>query len=200
MTLPATTKLDESIHILNTIMNSLNEELDALFSLTHQNLNSDIVAPYYNLTYKHGLIQVASYLDEKNDYFLKNLDQTQKQQITPCLDRIMLEIDKFPDIKKYRNNVLAHNLRKNAKNVYVHGDLRLYAVPQNLNEYMFLIKCLKIMTITINQLFPNSYDQVLQTVKIKNDNSTTPYKNRLTENEITKYLDDLEKDLTAIQA
>lgn len=196
---PKITKLQESIHLLNTILNSLKSELDSLKIHAQSNIPSEQLATMNQLTFKHGIIQVQSYLDEYRTFFVKELDLGQRKKIEPYYKRISTELQRFPGIRKYRNNALAHSLRTDKKNsIFLHGDFRLYRVPQNLKEYMFVIHCLDALTAIINQHFPRAYDEALEAVKLRLENNKNPYVPMLTDEELITGLEKLRSDLGAI--
>jgi hypothetical protein len=192
------TKLDQSIHILNTLMSSLKAQLDMLFDIGHEGkVSSEAMYSLNELTYSHGLILVASYLDEYTGYFIPALG-AQSGKILPYIDRILADIDRFSGIKRYRNNVLAHNLRKNSKNVYLGDHLRDYIVPQNLNEYMLLVELLGLLTAKINEAFPDSYDRVLNEIRLAQQRSTKPLQPVLSELDIKALKEKLALDLAQL--
>jgi len=192
-------KLDKSIHILNTLLGGVNTHLTTLVTIAKGGLiDGELLHNIHILTYNNGLIAVASYLDEINDFFIPALNPAEANSIMPYISRIKTEIDRFTDIKKYRNHVLAHNLRKNNKNIYLKGHLRDYKVPQNLEEYMFLCHLLNLLTEKINEVFPGAYDRVLDEVRDAQENIAVSLQPVLSEADIKSILSALDQDLINI--
>lgn len=195
----AVTKLHESIHLLNVMQMGIETDVQTLKALASSNIDAEHLASVNYLTFKHGIIQVQSYLDEYRNYFLKALNKDQKKKIEPFYSRINKELVRFPGMKKYRNNALAHNLRTDNRNsIFLHGDFRLYRVPQNLKEYMYILHCLSALSSIINTLFPNMYDEALKAVKERQERNKTPYMQMLSDEELTESLKQLEKDLEVL--
>ncbi len=154
------TPLEESIHILNVINKSILRYSRALGSLPDYNVNVDVVQTLDTMTFEHCCILISSYFDEYHGYFFKNLSQEKKNKISPYYKRIKQEINSYPDIKKFRNQVIAHNLRIDQKSVPVYTKLNNYKVPQNAIELSIVITCIEYLTIIINRNFPIAFKKV----------------------------------------
>lgn len=154
------TPLEESIHILNVINKSILRYSRALSSLPDYNVNVDVVQALNTMTFEHCCILISSYFDEYDDHFSKNLSQEEKSKISPYYRRIKKELKVYPDIKKFRNQVIAHNLRVNQKSVPVNTKLNSYKVPQNIMELVIIITCVEYLTIIINRNFPSAFSRV----------------------------------------
>lgn len=154
------TPLEESVHILNVINKSILRFNKALGSLPDYNVDVDVVQALNVMTFEHCCILISSYFDEYHNHFSKNLSQEEKDKITPCYKRIKKELNLYPDIKKFRNQVIAHNLRVDQKSVPVNTKLNSYKVPQNIMELSVVITCIEYLTIIVNRNFPNAFSRV----------------------------------------
>lgn len=154
------TPLEESIHILNVLNKSILRYNRALCSLPDYQVNTDVVQALNTMTFEHCCILISSYLDEYHGHFSKNLSQEEKNKISPYYKRIKRELNLYPDIKKFRNQVIAHNLRVNHKSVPINTKLNSYKVPQNIMELSIVITCIEYLTIIINRNFPTAFSNV----------------------------------------
>lgn len=162
------TPLEESIHILNVLNNLINEHQRALAHLTEYNVDVNVFMTLNHMTFQYTIIQVASYLDEYHSYFSQNLNEIQKEYIKPLYRRIKEEINRFPDVKNFRNHISAHNLRIKNKSVALYQDFNTYRVPQNIIELGFLTVCIDTLTKIINGMFPGTYEKIGNLVNLKN--------------------------------
>lgn len=154
------TALEESVHILNVINENILRYSRALTNLPDYNINVDVVQALNTMTFEHCCILISSYLDEYHDYFSKNLSTKQRDRIAPYYKRIKRELNVYPDIKKFRNQVVAHNLRVDKKSVPVNTKLNSYKVPQNIIELSIVITCIEYLTIIVNRSFPTAFSKV----------------------------------------
>ncbi|RZK66802.1 MAG: hypothetical protein EOO92_24870, partial [Pedobacter sp.] len=137
------TILEESIHILNVINKNILRYTKALGRLPDYDVNVDIIQPLSTMTFEHCCILISSYFDEYDRYFSKNLSKKEQSNISPYYKRIKRELKRYPDIKKYRNQVVAHNLRVDKKSVPVNTSLNNYKVPQNVIELAIVTTCIE---------------------------------------------------------
>lgn len=161
------TPLEESIHILNVLDKVIHEHQYALYRLIDFNVDVNVVMTLNHMTFQYTTIQVASYLDEYHSYFTPSLNEIQREYIKPFYKRIKQEIDKFPDIKKFRNHISAHNLRAKNTSVALYHNLDSYRVPQNIVELGFLTGCINMMTAVINNMFPGVDRKISHLVDLK---------------------------------
>ncbi|RZJ81427.1 MAG: hypothetical protein EOO47_04325 [Flavobacterium sp.] len=154
------TSLEESVHILNVINNNILRYSRALSSLPDYNVNVDVVQALDTMTFEHCCILISSYFDEYHNYFFKNLSEKERDKIAPYYKRIKRELNLYPDIKKFRNQVIAHNLRVDQKSVPVNTKLNSYKVPQNIMELSVVITCVEYLTVIVNRNYPTAYSKV----------------------------------------
>jgi len=158
--------IEESIHILKQlnykIQHSINTVIEKSLEYKIDELTSQSLFYY---TMDLGLILSVSYLNELNNYFFKALKIEMGEEYSKKFMKV-LNIPKkqigvrFPDLKEFRNNYLAHNMRvdqQKFKSVVLSGDLRRYKVPQNPHDYIFLSNCINQIDITINYFFPDAF-------------------------------------------
>lgn len=196
---PEVSSLDESIHILNVINDKLNDYFEGLTMLAKYNVPLEVVTPLHRLTYEHGVILINSYLDELHNHFIKSLSNEKYKQFSPYYKLIKKQINRFPDIKRYRNNVCAHNLRHDDRSVYLYGNLRKYKVPQNIAEFKFIKDCINLMTQVVNISFPMSCNNVRAIVNTRIANDTTPYISSLPNDKLETMASDLLNKLRILQ-
>ena len=171
MTEDFATPLEESIHILNILNNDMRRHQDALCSLIDYNVAVGVLTPLNQMTFQYTTIQAASYLDEYYKYFAPNLNEEQKKYIKPFYKRIKQEINRFPDIKDFRNHISAHNLRLKNRSVPLYHDIHTYRVPQNIIEVGFLIICINALNRVINRMFPNANEKVIDLIRSKHQSN-----------------------------
>ncbi|WP_448104621.1 hypothetical protein [Pedobacter panaciterrae] len=191
-------KTDESIHILNVLTDYLNTYFNSLVELVNYSVDPLTVGNLNQMTFEYGIVLINSYLDEYNKHFNLSLNDSDRNRIAPYYKRIKKEIKCFCDIKDYRNNVSAHNLRVDNQNIYIHGSFRDYRIPQNIIEFRYLLDCLTLLTNIINRLFPSANDRVQEAVHIRQKNDSTPYIIAKTKEEVDKLIYDLAGDLENI--
>jgi hypothetical protein len=105
------------------------------------------------------IILICSFLDEYNDNFIPKKNHLLhdrilnfRKQIKPVLTRIA----KWKDLKKYRNNILAHNLRlKDNTSIFSDTLERIdYNLPNTPDEIRLLIELSSLITKNIGGQFP----------------------------------------------
>jgi len=191
--------LDESVHILNVINDKLNDYFEALTMLAEFNVPVLVVTPLHQLTYEHGVILINSYLDELHNHFKPSLTNEENEAFSPYYKLIKKEINRFPDIKRYRNNVCAHNLRNDDRSVYLYGNLRKYRVPQHIAEFKFVKDCMNLMTQVINMSFPMSCSNVRVIVDARIKSDKTPYITSLPKEKLETMTSDLLNKLQILE-
>ncbi|WP_421938294.1 hypothetical protein [Pedobacter sp.] len=196
---PIVSSLDESIHILNVIDEKLNNYFQALTMLAEFNVSIEVVAPLHQLTFEHGVILINSYLDELHRHFKPLLDNSERVKFSPYYNLIKREIKRFHDIKSYRNNVCAHNLRDNKRSVYLYGNLRQYRIPQNIAEFKFVKDCINLMTQVVNMIFPVSCSNVRAVLGARIKSDKTPYVTSLPREKLETMTSDLLNKLQILE-
>jgi hypothetical protein len=155
------TPLDESIHILNVINSNIIRYHWALCSLPDYNVDPNVVMTINTMSFENGCVLVTSYFDEYHGHFTKLLNEQQRKYISPYFKRIKNVLNIFPDIKAFRNQVVAHNLRVKNKSVPTNKSLNSFIVPQTIIEFSLVIECIRYMTTIINRMFPLAMQKVV---------------------------------------
>jgi|GEM_PF-2496043 len=165
------TPLEESVHILNILNSDMRRHQDALCRLVDFNVAVEVLKPLNQMTFQYTTIQAASYLDEYHKYFMPSLNEEQLKYIKPFYKRIKQEINKFPDIKDFRNHISAHNLRLKNRSVPLYHNINTYRVPKNIIELGFLIICIDALNRVINRMFPNADEKFRDLIKSKHQSN-----------------------------
>jgi hypothetical protein len=192
------TPLDESIHILNVINNNIIRYHRALCNLPDYHVDPNIVITINTMSFENGCMLVTSYFDEYHGHFTRLLNEQQKKYINPYFKRIKSVLNLFPDIKEFRNQVVAHNLRVKSKSVPTNKSLNSFIVPQTIIEYSLVIECIKYITTIINRMFPLSMEKVVMHVSDTAKRSNVVMKPPLTPADAEKILLELIRDLDEI--
>jgi len=155
--------IEESIYILNSINYKIEHSLETVTnsSVQHDIDEKSAEALFYYIM-DLGMILSVSYLDELNKFFYKAVKiekgEAYSKEVLKIIKTYKKVIEKrFPDLKDFRNNYLAHNMRiekQNNQNVVLNGDLRKYKVPQNTHDYVFLTTCIKNINLLIHYFLP----------------------------------------------
>lgn len=114
--------------------------------------------------YNHTLLICNAILDEFNREFTplkctEFADRVNKfrRQIKPVLGRI----DKWKDLKNYRNQIIAHNLRIKGISIFDKDDKSIsYNAPHTNNEIKLLVELLALITMNIGVEFPELRDSL----------------------------------------
>jgi len=155
--------IEESIYILNNINYKIQHSIETITdNCVEHDIDEKSAESLFYYIMDLGLILSVSYLDELNIFFYKAVKIEKGEAFSKDLLKILKTyksvIEKrFPDLKDFRNNYLAHNMRiekQNYKNVVLDGDLRKYKVPQNTHDYIFLTTCIKNINLLIQHFLP----------------------------------------------
>ncbi|SDE34654.1 hypothetical protein SAMN04488024_1181 [Pedobacter soli] len=192
------TPLDESVHILNVINNNIIRYHRALCSLPDYHVDPNIVMTINTMSFENGCILVTSYFDEYHGHFIRLLNEQQRRYINPYFKRIKNVLNLFPDIKEFRNQVVAHNLRVKNKSVPTNKSLTSFVVPQTIIEFSIVIECIKYITTIINRMFPLAMKKVVMHLSAEERRKSVVLKSPLTPAEAETILVELIRDLQII--
>lgn len=110
------------------------------------------------------VIDSVSFLDEYQQVFGIKTEKNFKDRIiiTKSINRPLIsKICEWKDLRDFRNNLLAHNLRKGKNGVYVFSIENLdYNAPRNLNDLFLLTNLVQFSTDTINSEFENEIKEL----------------------------------------
>lgn len=169
----------ESVHHVITMSNIIITFLEKFESQNGDKFETN----KYNMLFvdkAYSLIVVNSIMDELNNFLFKyqgnnNVLIDKIKMFKHIGDPIFEYLNRWPDIKRYRNNVLAHNFRiKNENNISVFMSNRLYnyIVPETLIDFLMLYRCIEQVSLIIEQIFAKEYSLALSIVEnYKHSNS-----------------------------
>lgn len=158
------TKTQESILVLFTLQALLDEYLKCL-SKEKNNPNSVI----FSIITSQIIITSCSYLDEWV-YFARLIKEEQESRIITLrkiTKPVMNRINEWKDLKRFRNNIIAHNHRIKKEN----NSLAIFNLSRNLNcpnsfyDYKLLLGCIFITKEVLLRLFYKEYNQILPHIK-----------------------------------
>lgn len=124
------------------------------------------------LVQSHILLMTISLLDELNKFLFKYNpeDEDTKDRVSVyknIIEPILIEIDKWGDLRKFRNNVLAHNFRTDSddfKSVHLSNKLKDYNIPEYVVDLMTLFKYLDSITKIAEEIFQKEYREAFAIV------------------------------------
>src|SRR6185312_9433572 len=156
-------KFDISLFHLIFIGNLVEKNFETLVDVLgkHDQKHDDVLL---NSTGSLLIIQTVSFLDEYNHH-LKSLDEDEKavvlmikKSLKPAVD----EINKWKDLRKFRNIALAHNLRNVKTNESIFNDgFYIYDIPKTGADLLVLYQCV----VMIKRAFENGFDDKLMSVE-----------------------------------
>lgn len=123
------------------------------------------------------IIHTISFLDEYNNFIKSedpDLDATIKA-IKKTVKPAIKQINEWKDLREFRNNVLAHNLRseKMAVSIFNRG-LGSYDIPQTGADFAVLVNCVSM----IKKTFQSAFNIKLEQVQRKIDRQKYPLKEK----------------------
>ncbi|MBP7557335.1 MAG: hypothetical protein KA821_13755 [Chitinophagaceae bacterium] len=123
------------------------------------------------------IIHTISFLDEYNNFIKsedRDLDATIKA-IKKTVKPAIKQINEWKDLRDFRNNVLAHNLRneKMAVSIFNRG-LGSYDIPQTGADFAVLVNCVSM----IKKTFQSAFSVKLEQVQKKIDRQEYPLKEK----------------------
>lgn len=123
------------------------------------------------------LINACSIMDEMSNYLfayksgskdLKRRIKAYKKITAP----IRNEMEKWPDIRKFRNHVLAHNLRDNGnrfQSVFRHAKLNQYIIPNSTKELLILITAFQLILKPLIEIFALELAEAQQIIELEDE-------------------------------
>jgi hypothetical protein len=162
--------IESSIRILFQLATRIKwiSEIDLVAYMNFDSLNKyQCIDSFYNLPFPisvsaicqdYLVVQSCSYLDEYDNYFTIKNFPNEKERILK-LKRIVKpaykKIKSWKDLKKMRNNIIAHNHRVNGESIYDSVEKVTYIVPSSNEEYTLLADLIFIITQNIEPVFPD---------------------------------------------
>jgi hypothetical protein len=142
------------------------------------------------------ILQVCSFLDEW-DKFTGIKTSSEFDEKIRVIKRVVKPakqaINKFPDLKRFRNEIIAHNYR-DKNNEFTFNRINTYHIPNSNGEMYLILYCLKRMLDVLYANFPEesstAHQLLLEEFKKK------PVVNKvLEEDEINKKIEELEQEI-----
>lgn len=119
------------------------------------------------------MLDTISLLDEMDKFLFKcddNIDKVLSKKVGSfkhIIEPILQSIGKWKNLRKFRNNVLAHNYRvdsDNFKSVLLNNELRNYIIPASTMDLLTLIQYINQMTKIAEELFKDEYEEALNII------------------------------------
>lgn len=155
--------LDISLYHLVFIGNSIENTVKA-FSTVIDKTDEWHERVLYVSTFSVVIIQTVSFLDEYHNFLkstddeLNNTINAIKKAVKPAVD----QINRWKEIRDFRSNALAHNLRDRKKMITVfEKGLSSYDIPKTGNDLMVLHNCI----LMIKKPFESAFKKKLQIVQ-----------------------------------
>ncbi len=132
--------------------------------------NDDRMIIRYSIQWNVMIITI-SLLDEINNFLFRynnplDVDSIKKiDSYKYMTEPILNEISKWPDLRKFRNNVLAHNFRIDTddfRSVHLTNKLHSYNAPQSSLDLLTLFKYLDSITKIAGEVFVKEYQEALR--------------------------------------
>ena len=157
----------------------LHEELPQLWADGHFSATPHFVLTDAYLT-EYTIILMCSFLDEYNKFFIPNNCLELKTRITVFRKQIkpvLNKINQWTDLHKYRNMILAHNLRtKDNQSILDTTTSKIeFNIPNTKNELRLLVQLASLITQNIGEEFPEIRERINFEEKIT-DKINAPYK------------------------
>jgi hypothetical protein len=115
------------------------------------------------------LLLTVSLQDEINSYLLRHKSENAKVQrkvesYKKIVAPVMKVLREWPDLRSFRNNVLAHNFRddKNGSaSVLLTNGLKSYKLPNTIVDLVKLFKVLNVVTSVAKEIFLEEYNEAI---------------------------------------
>ncbi len=185
-------KTEESIFTLLSIFVLIDQEYLAIedmgsifksLNLDDTQLKQELKITYEtieNTLFKEILLKLCSFLDEYNTVLGVKTEEKDKEKILiikRILEPVSDRINKWKDLKKYRNWEIAHNFRnKNRENVFLYNNGK-YNIPNCLDELYLVNNFLKIMMDVIKYFYNDEIKDFLNLNIWKQNNIHTVEEN-----------------------
>lgn len=157
-----------TIYHLVHISNTIGKYDKALKNITQINKETrDII---FLAIFSQTLILTNSFLDEFDKFFTsKKPDENRKiSKVKKVVKPAVSQIRKWTDLKIFRNNVLAHNLRVNKQNnvsVFLDGRIHNYNIPKDISDLQVLVQCLLMTKSVILENYQSEYQSFSNNIK-----------------------------------
>lgn len=187
-------KLDVSIHILNVLKNRIIKH-DEYFKWVNENPNDLSLNFIYNDFQDLFIINVCNFLDEIEKQFKKLPEVISDPEMIEKISLLEKEFKLYDGLHNFRNNFLAHNLRRKDEK-YISTFLsekfinRQYKLPQSKYEFRLISFIIEFFTDYINEKHPSSLEKVSNQIELHNISKGLKNISHLTEEECIKIFND----------
>lgn len=118
--------------------------------------------PIYVGIYSNAILTVYCFLEEYDNFFTSTYPNTKRkiQEFKKIMKPATEELRMWKDLTKFRNEVIAHNLRiKDAGyvSVFLNGRLSKYQIPLSISDLVIIVKCVEVIAVNIKKIFKNEY-------------------------------------------
>lgn len=156
-------KLVESIQIMTRFAREMGYRNQLLVDFGFPTKDSEKIIDkeltLFNSLFYLTVIDSVSFLDEYQQVFGVKTEKKYKDRIiiTKAINKPLIsKICEWKDLRDFRNNLLAHNLRKGKNGDYIFSIENLdYNAPRNLNDLFLLTNLIQFSTDTIYSEFEN---------------------------------------------
>jgi hypothetical protein len=172
--------IDMKIELIDIL--DKNEDLIKKFKIKPKYRLNDTKNLYSIQLKEYCIIKICSFLDEYNSFFtisyIEKVYEHKINEVKQVLKPFVKEIKRNYNLKEYRNQILAHNLRDKSKSLLMGDISTVYKFPKYNEEFKSINKIINLMIeVIINQFkydLPNDYwdDKVINSKKIVLDRST----------------------------
>jgi hypothetical protein len=160
-------KLVESIQIMTRFAREMGYRNQLLVDFEFPTMDSEKIIDkeltLFNSLFYMTVIDSVSFLDEYQQVFGVKTEKIYKDRIiiTKAINKPLIsKICEWKDLRDFRNNLLAHNLRKGKNGDYVFSIENLdYNAPRNLNDLFLLTNMIQFSTDTFNSEFENEISE-----------------------------------------
>jgi hypothetical protein len=183
-------KLVESIQIMTRFAREMGYRNQLLVDFEFPTKDSkkiiDKELTLFNSLFYMTVIDSVSFLDEYQQVFGVKTEKKYKDRIiiTKAINKPLIsKICEWKDLRDFRNNLLAHNLRKGKNGDYIFSIENLdYNAPRNLYDLFLLTNLIQFSTHTINSEFENEIKEFAS----KTTKDIKPNNRILTKDDVSK--------------
>lgn len=188
-------KLVESIQIMTRFAREMGYRNQLLVDFEFPTKDSDKIIDkdltLINSLFYMTVIDSVSFLDEYQQVYGVKTEKKYKDRIiiTKAINKPFIsKICEWKDLREFRNNLLAHNLRKGKNGDYVFSIENLdYNAPRNLNDLFLLTNLIQLSTGTIYSEFENEIKEHAS----KSTKEIKPNDRLLTKDDVSKITSEL---------
>lgn len=202
------TPLEESIGILVSLYISINQKFYSIIYYEDNLSNDSFNFQQANLPTKDEneidtaiidalrfqiLLETCSFLEEWDKFTGIKTDSefaTKIRIVKRVVKSAKKAINQFPDIKKFRNEIIAHNYR-NKQNEFTLNNIAVYDIPNSISEIFIVVYALERMIGVLTTNFNDEYSNA-SSIILNEFGQKPKTKRSLTEKEVRSIIDQIE--------